>query len=239
MELKSGDIKYILEGILIILAVSCLFYGNIFAIVIFSPYVILHVKIRQKERDKKERLLKTKKFKDGLLSVSFALNVGYSIENSFNEAVGELRLLYGDDSDIVEEFSMIVNRIRRNENLEDVLWEYAHESGIDDIKYFAEIFRYAKRSGGDMNSIIKRTASSISEKTEVLGEIETIISGKRMEQRVMSMVPFFVILYLKFTSPEFISCLYGNVAGVIIMTVCLGIYIVSVCIARRVVQIDV
>lgn len=38
---------------------------------------------------------------------------------------------------------------------------------LDDIKYFAEIFRYAKRSGGDVIGIIKQTSHIIHEKAEV------------------------------------------------------------------------
>ena len=54
-------------------------------------------------------------FSDGMQAVSFALNTGYSIENAFAEAVGELELLYGKESSIVREFRMMVNRIKRNE----------------------------------------------------------------------------------------------------------------------------
>lgn len=64
-------------------------------------------------------------FSDGMQAVSFALNTGYSIENAFAEAVGELELLYGKESSIVREFRMMVNRIKRNENLEDIMDDYA------------------------------------------------------------------------------------------------------------------
>ena len=33
--------------------------------------------------------------------------------------------------------------------------DFAEESKVEDIMYFAEIFRYAKRSGGDLISIIR------------------------------------------------------------------------------------
>ena len=49
-------------------------------------------------------------FSDGMQAVSFALNTGYSIENAFAEAVGELELLYGKESSIVREFRMMVMR---------------------------------------------------------------------------------------------------------------------------------
>ena len=96
--------------------------------------------------------------------------------------------------------------------------DFAEESKVEDIIYFAEIFRYAKRSGGDLISIIRNTTQIIQQKEEVLSEIDTIISGKRMEQRVMSIIPAAIVVYLKFTAAEFIQPLYGNVYGAVMMT---------------------
>ena len=70
--------------------------------------------------------------------------------------------------------------------------------------YFAEIFRYAKRSGGDLMAVIKNTAQIIQQKEEVMSEVDTIISGKKMEQRVMSLIPAVIVIYLKVTAKEFI-----------------------------------
>lgn len=52
-------------------------------------------------------------------------------------------------------------------------------SKVEDIMYFAEIFRYAKRSGGDLMAVIKNTAQIIQQKEEVMSEVDTIISGKK------------------------------------------------------------
>ena len=105
--------------------------------------------------------------------------------------------------------------------------------------YFAEIFRYAKRSGGDLMAVIKNTAQIIQQKEEVMSEVDTIISGKKMEQRVMSLIPAVIVIYLKVTAKEFIQPLYGNIAGIIIMTVCLAVYVVSDMWAKRIVNIEV
>ena len=223
----NGNERYILEGIIIVLIAAYIFYENVFMAVILSPYVYIHYRQRIKERIVHDKKNFKKKFKDGIIAVSFALNVGYSIENAFGQAVDELTLMYGDDSDIVVKFKLIVIRLGQNENLEDIL---------DD---FAEIFRYAKRSGGDLMAVIKNTAQIIQQKEEVMSEVDTIISGKKMEQRVMSLIPAVIVIYLKVTAKEFIQPLYGNIAGIIIMTVCLGVYVISDMWAKRIVNIEV
>lgn len=235
----TGNYRYFAEGIVWIAVTSYIFYGNVLFGLVLSPYLIFYVKRRIQEQEKwdKERL--AERFKNGMLAVSSALNAGYSIENSFREALGELKLLYGEKSDIVEEFYRIVRKININRNVEDALDEFANSSGLEDAKYLAEIFRYAKRSGGDMINIIKKTAKTISDKGDVKREIATTISGKRMEQKIMSMVPYIIIIYLKVTAPEFVSPLYEDFAGRVVMTICLIVYIAAKYMAEKIVNIEI
>ncbi len=205
----------------------------------FSPYVGFYIKERLKEKEVEEKRHLVSQFADAMTAVSFSLNVGYSVENAFREALKELVPLYGADSRIVREFKGVVRRIDNNENVEDVLCDFAKKCDVEDISYFAEVFKYAKRSGGDLMAIIKNTAVTIRQKLEVEQEIQTVISGKRMEQRVMSMIPFGMIVYLRMTSPDMMDSLYGNVIGIVVMTVCLALYVISYYMARKIVDIKV
>lgn len=228
-----------LGNIAVIIAISYIFYGNLYAVVVLSPYLYFSLKEKAEVIVRKKKKKLNNEFKDAIVSISFALNVGYSIENAFKESISELTMLHGKDSEIVKEFKNIVRRIERNENLENALEEFAVKSGVNDIKYFSSVFKYAKRCGGDLIAIIKSTTEKISEKLEVNNEVQTMISGKKMEQKVMGLIPFGIILYLKLTAKEFIEPLYGNVTGVVIMTVCLIIYAVSYYLSKRIVNIEI
>ena len=65
------------------------------------------------------------------------------------------------------------------------------------------------------------------------------ISGKKMEQKVMSAVPFFLLGYMKLTAWDFICPLYGNLAGVLMMSISLMVYIGADYIAGKIVEIEV
>lgn len=224
---------------IVIFLIAYLFYENIKAVVFLIPVgIFLYKKKINSAIESKKNQLKIQ-FKDAMTAVSFSLNVGYSMENSFKEAIQELRTLYGDNSMIVKEFNIIVNRVNRNEKLEDTLIDFARRSGIEDILCFAEVFCYAKVSGGDMISIIKNTVRTISEKIDTENEIQIVISSKKMEQKIMSIVPFGIITYLKLTSSDFICNLYGNMLGITVMSICLFMYFVSVLLANKIVDIKV
>lgn len=232
-------IRWLLTAVVILIVVAYLFYNNIWVMLVLSPYMRFYIKDKLREKEVVEKKRMAAQFKDAMMTVSFSLNVGYSIENAFRESVKELVLLYGENSMIVDEFKEIVRRIDNNENVEDVLCEFAKKCDVEDINYFVEVFRYAKRSGGDLIRIIKNTAGNIQQKLEVEEEVQTIISGKKLEQRVMSVIPLGMIVYLRLTSPQMMAVLYGNLIGVAVMTLSLILYVVAYYMAKKIVDIKV
>ena len=74
---------------------------------------------------------------------------------------------------------------------------------------------------------------------EVKKEIEATVAAKKMEQVIMSMMPFGIILYMQLTSPGFLQILYGNVFGAVTMSLCLGIYFLAYWMGCRIVDIEV
>ena len=59
---------------------------------------------------------------------------------------------------------------------------------------------------------------------EIRQEIKTLITAKQMEFRVMTVVPFGIILYMRLAFSEFMDLLYGNALGVSVMSICIGLY---------------
>ena len=197
------------------------------------------MKEKKKEHKKKREMELVKQFLDGIQLMAAALQAGYSPENALHEAGKELKKVYPSESYIVQEFQQIELQIKMNKNLE-VLWlDFGRRSGIDDIQSFAEVFLTARRSGGDLLAIIRNTIFCIQQKKETMQEIETCLSGKVMEQRMMSMIPLLILAYMKLTSPEFLEVMYGNMAGTIIMGICLAVYAAAFLWGRKIVDIEV
>ena len=112
-------------------------------------------------------------------------------------------------------------------------------SDCEDIQNFSDVFLFAKRSGGDFHKIIATTIEHISDKIEVEREVQTVISAKKMEQKIMNVIPVFIILYLNLTSGEFLAPLYGNIFGISVMTGALGAYLAAIKISAKMTAIKV
>lgn len=87
--------------------------------------------------------------------------------------------------------------------------------------------------------IIRNAVRQMGEKIDVEREITTLVSGKKLELKIMTMIPLGMVLYMKISFPEFLDVLYGNLAGVIIMSICLLVYVVAYEMGRRIVEIEV
>ncbi len=227
------------EWLTICCVIGWLFYHSIIAIIILFLFLKFFYEDKKKllmEKRKKELNIQVK---DAVSSLSSALSAGYSIENAFVEAYKDLLLIYSKDALIMKELYNIVRKLQMNETIENLLDDLARRSGDEDIKSFSEVFSIAKRSGGDFISIIEMTTNSISGKIDVKREIEVILSNKKLEQRIMNLIPIFIILYVGSTSKGFFDSLYKNAFGIIVMTICLGIYLSAYLLGRKIVEVEV
>ncbi|WP_312101136.1 type II secretion system F family protein [Lachnoclostridium sp.] len=187
--------------------------------------------------DRKKKL--SLEFLDGIHSLSVALEAGYSVENAFKAAIKDLGLMYSNEALIMKEFQCIVSQINHNIPIEVAIAEFANRSKLEDVECFSEVFKTAKRTGGDLVAIIKMTSKTIGEKVEVMREIETLITAKKMEANIMKLVPFGILGYMLLGSPQFLKPLYHNLLGSLFMTVLLGIYLVLTKLVDKIIAIRV
>ena len=232
-------ILYLAEGIFIVGIISYFFYQSFWAALLLSPVLIIFLKIKKRDLAKKRRMELNMQFKDAVLSVSANQRAGYSVENAFREAYQDMTMLYGKKSPICQEFSYIIKGLDNNITLERLLYDFGCRSHMPDILQFADVFLIAKRGGGNMTEIIAETANVIEQKITVDKEIQVLLSSKKMEQKIMNLIPFLIIFYISLTSKGFFDVLYHNVIGIAVMTVCLLIYLAAFIISRKLVEIEV
>ena len=140
---------------------------------------------------------------------------------------------------ITEEFLYICGQLRLHKPVEALLLELSERSGIEDIRNFTEVFSIAKRSGGELCSIIDHTVTVIREKLSVMEEINNLTAARRFEQRIMNFMPFGIILYVELSSSGFFDVMYQTLLGRCIMTVCLAAYIGACVLSERIMDIRV
>lgn len=221
---------------LLAVLINTIFYRSLLFLLFLAPFGVIVPLMMRKTLCEKRRDMLGGQFKDAILALSSALQAGYSVENAWKEAWQEMACIYGEDGLITKEFAAMVKAIAVNETPEQVLEDFAARSGIDEIESFAQVFRLAKRSSGDLVSIIDSTSRTIGEKLRVREEIVTVTTAKQLEQTIMSVIPAAIILYLRFAFVGFLDVLYEGIFGRLVMTVCLLIYGAAILVGRRMVR---
>ncbi len=228
----------IVTGLLIDALISYVFYRSVIAFILILPGLVPWLKYKTAGyKEKRKEQLKLQ-FKETMISVIAGLEAGYSVENAFIKAYPDMCLLYGNSAYMCEELKWISRNLRNNSNLEELLSDLAGRSHVPEIRDFADVFAIAKRSGGDLPQILRDTAALINEKIEVKREIDTLISAKKMEQTIMNVVPFGIIIYIDATSPGFFTPLYHNLFGVIMMSAMLAVYVFAYLLAAKILRIE-
>ena len=182
----------------------------------YLPYEVIKRWRAEKETGRWQLTLA---FKDMLLYLQNGLAAGCSPEVSLKEAVRGLEHLYGERHVIISECRLMVSRMANGYSMEQTFEEFGERSGVDEIRQFAEVFTVAKRTGGEIGTIIRQTGSVLQDKLELKRELHTAIAAKEMEFRIMCLVPHGILLYLKLCAPSMSAPLYHNTFGMVFMIV--------------------
>lgn len=237
-SIKEKLLLYV-KSIIAVMLINYCFYQSLAA---FLPLMVLgwfYFKREQRELIHKKKEEARQQFKEMLLLAAAGQKAGYSAENAFLNSYGDMKNLYGAESSICLMLWEIKAGLDNNLKM-DSLWKKIGEaSDIAEIKEFSEVFRIAKESSGNMTVIMDRTAETIENKAETQKEIETLLSERKLEQKIMNVMPFLLMIYINFTSPGYFNGLYHSAEGIVIMTICLMFYLAACFTGTKIISINV
>jgi len=225
-------------GVLAMGAIGWIFYQNCYIAVIAALLGLFYPKFKIKKLKEKHINILRLQFKDMLYYLGSSLSAGRSVESAFVQVYSSLKNLYPDGkSDIVIETEIILKRLKTNENIEDILKDFANRSGIEEINHFADVFSVCKRSGGNLVEVVRTTSRMISERIEIKQEIETNLAGKKQEQRILTLSPIIMVIFISKMSGEFMQPLFSTEFGRVVMTISLLLIGIGIIISNRIMDI--
>ena len=217
-----------------------IFYGTLLWGLMF-PFLypkMLCVYCRFRAERRKRELLG--QFRDLLFSLSASFSTGRHMEEAMEEALVNLQEIYGPKVLLVCELSGMLRKMRQTGQADISVWEdFAARSHLSDIMDFTQVFRAVRETGGDLVFAVNKAAAVIGDKIAVEGEIKTMISQKKLEGRLITAMPVFIVLFLQMTSPDYLEVMYGTFAGRILMTLALSATVLAYVMIERITAIEV
>lgn len=210
--------------------VGWLFYDNLLISVIgWVAYpVFCYGMGRYKERQCRKQL--RMEFKDVMISIYSSLSAGATVEESLQRALQDMTRCLKPDARMILELDMLCRKMERNIPIAQCLEEMSKRCDEEDIESFTQVIILGKRQGGNLAGMVRDSVEKIQRRIETTYEIEGLIGAKRSEFAFMCIIPAGIVFYMRCFSPEFMEVLFGNITGMVVMSLCLCVYGVAIAI---------
>ena len=237
---KIERLMSIMAAATAILGTAYIFYRSIPISLLLTPLALLYPRVRTREIIRERKAELNLQFREALYSIASSLSAGKSIELALRDAGKELQIQYPDpDTFILVELQQIIGRIEMNDTVEEAILDFALRSHLEDIVNFADVFSICKRTGGNLVQVVKNTAEIISEKMDVRQEIDVLLTEKRLEYKVLNLMPVFIVLMLSTGAEEFMSPVFTEPIGRIAVTFSLLLFAGAYFVSKRIMDIEV
>lgn len=229
----------VIKSILVVLLLDYFFYQSLWALFPLSVVGLFYYRMEEKGLCKKKKEQAREQFKELLLLVSAGQKAGFSAENAFLSSYGDMKALYGRESSVCRMIHILKSGRENNIPFPQLWKQIGNQSGIAEIREFAQIYEISHESSGNMASVMEKTADIIIHKIETEKEIVVLLSARRLEQKIMNVMPFLIMFYIGLTSPGYFEGLYRSFGGALIMSACLLVYLWAYAMSEKIVSIEI
>ena len=191
-----------------------------------------------KLRQTRERLRYS--FRDLLYAIDASISSGRQMAEALIEAEGSLSLIHDEKEPIMKELFVMINAIKESHANEEVLLkDFAYRSQVPEIISFAETYSICRSTGANVKNVISNTTQILVDRLNISKELQTLTAQKRMEGKIISLMPLAIIIFLNLMSPGYLDKLYHTGAGMLIMTLALGITALAYYLMGRIMDIKI
>lgn len=238
--LSSAEKKVLLlKSLLVMIILDYFFYQSVWALVPLLGVGIGYYRMERQILYQKKKETAREQFKELILLASVGQKAGYSAENAFLSSYPDMKALFGENSSVCRMIHILKTGKENNRAFFQMWRQLGNQMEIAEITEFAQVYEIAHKSGGNMASVMEKTADIIIHKIETEKEIAVFLSGKRLEQKIMNAMPFLIMLYINITSPGYFRGLYHSPGGVVVMSICLTIYLIAYRLSVRIASIEI
>lgn len=217
-----------------------LFFQNIFFAGLFTFFSIPLKKYHIQNLAKEQQSQLADQFRDLLYSISASAAAGRQLREALLEAEENLSMIYERSAPMMRELNQMGRRMREGrESEEQLLQEFALRSKVEDIENFVEVCLICRRTGGNLEKMVRKASEVIRDKMEIQREIRMLTAQKRLEIRLLTALPFLVILFLRVTSPDYFTIMDQTGIGHILMALSLLGIGIAYAISMKLIRIPV
>ncbi len=191
------------------------------------PFFYLRLK-KKKRMEKFERQLP-----EALEMIARSLKAGLAFPSAMKLAADEF------DDPLGPEFHETLNEINFGVSVGDALKNLAGRIDCPDLKYFVISVILQRETGGNLAEIIESIAYIIRERFKFKGKIRILSAEGKISAIILTSIPFFVIIALRFLNPDYINILFSDPMGKRIVGIAVFMMVMGIIVMTKMVKIKV
>lgn len=144
ISLWKYEKQELVKGICYIVMIAWLFFDRIAFAILLIPYLFVFMKQQRIHKGHREKEKLRKEFREMMISIGNSLSAGYSIENALKTAKNDLEM-YEEHSLLAKELQLLINKLKMNEPVDNLLFDMAEHVGLEEFYQFAQVISIAKK----------------------------------------------------------------------------------------------
>lgn len=198
--------------------IGFLLYRNILMCIPVAVLFLVYSMINKNPVKEKRKHTLTARFRDFLLCLEPLLKSSGTFSSAYSLAVTDYEKMHGTDV-LLPILKSGVARFRINDRAGDVLLYVARETDIEDAYLLARSIETGEETGTNIIDITDHVLGIITEKIQLGSELVSILSGKKFEHILISIIPAAILVLLSTGAGSYMSPLYETTAGGVVMTI--------------------
>jgi tight adherence protein B len=191
------------------------------------PYLVLKRRTDQRQQKFTEQL------PDTLTLMAGSLTAGYSLPQAVDTVVRE------GQQPIAEEMNKALIESRLGVPVEEALENIAIRTKNKDFAWVVMAISIQRQVGGNLSEILRIVAETLRERAYLRRQIRTLSAEGRISSIVIAAMPFVMLIYLLLVRPEYITLLFTDVWGWIMLGGALVLQFIGWFWMRRIVNFEV
>jgi tight adherence protein B len=166
-------------------------------------------------------------------AIANAIQVGQSLPQAIE--------LIGRDmpAPVGPEFTQVIREMGLGVPFERALDGLAERLGLRDVEIFVAAVHIQYRTGGNLSETLRGIANTIRERLRIRGEIRVLTGQQRISAYIVSALPLFIAMTLKFFSPSYFDRLLEPGSMRILVVGALVLLVAGFYVLRRIADIEV
>ncbi len=185
-----------------------------------------------RRREKRAKKLE-EQLPETLTLVANSLKAGFGLLQSLNLAAEQL------EHPISTELTQTIHEMSVGSSADEALLALSERSDSYDLDLVVTAILVQRSVGGNLSEILDNVAETMRERIRIRGEIVTLTAQQSLTGMVIGLLPFFVGGMFMVISPEYISVLFTETMGRIMLASAIVLETIGIMVIRRILAIEV